>query len=268
MPEGVSWTLPLYELALMTATRAREMFVDDLALTLVTPEVAPLALFGPEVSAGVYGLLEGAGIAVETSSAARVEAGHSIVIEARGEPLVCDRVIALPHLRGRPVAGLPADSLGFLPVDEHGRVHGVEDVFAAGDGTAYAVKQGGLAAQQADAVAAEIARRIGLPVTPRPFEPVLRALLTGSRPRYLRRSLSENGPGEISEQPLWWPPTKIAGARLAPYLDARDAAGGDESVERSLAAHPSPGVRRRAVLAPRGEGEQRRVLLPVEQEDA
>ena len=52
---------------------------------------------------------------------------------------------------------IPANADGFVAVDPHGRVAGVEDVWAAGDGTSFPVKHGGLAAEQADAAAADIA---------------------------------------------------------------------------------------------------------------
>src|SRR5215207_5526590 len=42
VPPGSVWPLPVYELALMTAGEARELGHDDVALTVVTPEHAPL----------------------------------------------------------------------------------------------------------------------------------------------------------------------------------------------------------------------------------
>ena len=84
----------------------------------------------------------------------------------------------------------------------------------------FPVKQGGLAAQQADAVAAHVARRHGARVDAAPFRPVLRGMLfTGGEPRFMRSGV----PGADSHissawYPLWWPPTKIAGRHLAPYL--------------------------------------------------
>ena len=54
-----------------------------------------------------------------------------------------------------------------------------------------------------------------------PFRPVLRGLLlTGSAPRYLRADLGgkPTDPSDASEHALWWPPSKIAGRWLAPYL--------------------------------------------------
>ena len=41
------------------------------------------------------------------------------------------------ELKGRVIAGLPHDAQGFIPVDEHCAVHGLADVYAAGDGIAW-----------------------------------------------------------------------------------------------------------------------------------
>jgi sulfide:quinone oxidoreductase len=114
---------------------------------------------------------------------------------------------------------LPTDGHGFVPVDGFGHVTGVADVFAAGDMTARPLKQGGLATQQADAAAAAIAAAAGADVEPEAYQPVLRAmLLTGERPRYLHRGRGSRGPA--TEDAPWWPPHKIAGHELAPYLAA------------------------------------------------
>jgi hypothetical protein len=108
--------------------------------------------------------------------------------------------------------------------DPHGRVRGLDDVFAAGDAVAFAVKQGGIAAQQADAAAETIAAAAGAPVEPQPFRPVLRGLLvTGEAPTFVRAELA-GGTGDTSvaaAETLWWPPGKIAGRYLAPFLAER-----------------------------------------------
>jgi hypothetical protein len=105
-------------------------------------------------------------------------------------------------------------------VDEHSRVSGLADVYAAGDGTTFPVKQGGIATQQADAAAEAIAARVGAAVTPSPIRPTLRGrLLTGIAPIYLRAQIAGTGDSfEVAANPLWWPPSKIAGRYLAPYL--------------------------------------------------
>ena len=95
-------------------------------------------------------------------------------------------------------------------------------VYAAGDGTNFPIKQGGLATQQADAVAEAIAAEVGAPVEPEPFRPVLRGLLlTGGDDRFLRHAVAGGGgEGEVAAHTLWWPPTKIAGRYLAAYCSA------------------------------------------------
>jgi sulfide:quinone oxidoreductase len=97
----------------------------------------------------------------------------------------------------------------------------MQRVFAAGDVTQFPVKQGGLAAQQADCAAASIAALAGADIEPEPFRPVLRgALLTEWAPRYLRASYGE-ATGTVARSILWWPPAKVAGRHLAPYLASR-----------------------------------------------
>src|SRR5690349_22095744 len=49
VPEDATWPVPLYELALLTAERAYDMCLTP-ELTIVTPEHAPLELFGFEAS--------------------------------------------------------------------------------------------------------------------------------------------------------------------------------------------------------------------------
>jgi sulfide:quinone oxidoreductase len=223
VPPGASWPLPLYELALMTARHVVERGLRKVRLSLVTPEQAPLELFGGAASETVSGLLEEAGIELHASRyAARFEDGELSLVP--DEKLAADRVVSLPSLVGPALSGLPADPDGFIPVDLHGLVHGEQDVYAAGDATTSPIKQGGVATQQADAAAEAIAARVGADVDPQPFRPVLRGLLlTGSTPRYMRAEVS-GGRGEdwrVSDHALWWPPSKIAGKRLAPYLALR-----------------------------------------------
>ena len=223
VPPGASWPLPLYELALMTATHVAERGLRKVRLSLVTPERAPLELFGTAASDTVRELLEERGIELHLSRyPTRFEDGELSLVPA--ETFSVERVVSLPSLVGPQLAGLPADANGFIPVDLHGLVQGEQDVYAAGDATTSAIKQGGVATQQADAAAEAIAARAGADVDPQPFRPVLRGLLlTGAAPRYMRAEVS-GGRGEdwrVSDHALWWPPSKIAGKRLAPYLALR-----------------------------------------------
>ena len=152
---GTAWTLPLYELALMTAGLGRRRGLD-LAIELVTRESAPLGIFGAEASAAVARRLADAGIRVRTGTFAEEFADGKLWLELEG-PLDMDLVIALPPLSGPHLAGLPGEFDGFVPVDPFGRVRGIDRVWAVGDMTTRPLKQGGLAAQQADVAAADIA---------------------------------------------------------------------------------------------------------------
>jgi sulfide:quinone oxidoreductase len=220
-PGGTGWLLPLYELALLTADNLAERGVAA-DLTVVTPEDAPLEVFGVEASAQLDGLLAERGI--------ELLAGHRPVsFDANGLLTVpsglleADRAVALPAMRGPSIRGIPPTVGGFIATDRHGRVLGADDIYAAGDGTAFPVKQGGLASQQADAAAEAIAAAAGAEVDPQPFAPVLRGLLlTGGEPHYLRHDLTRPGaPTETGDRSLWWPPAKVAARNLTPYLAAR-----------------------------------------------
>jgi sulfide:quinone oxidoreductase len=223
VPGEVAWSLPLYELAVMTARDAWSAGIDDVQLTFVTPELRPLEVFGHEPSAMIGELLSQEKI--EFVGSARAEVGHGFVL-ASGRRIDVDRAITLPELAGPQLSGLPSDPRGFIPVDGHGRVDGVEHVFAAGDATTFPIKQGGLAAQQAVAAAEAIAASHGADLDPQPYRPVLRGmLLTGGQNRWLRGPAGDTpAASRAALQALWWPPTKIASRYLAPYLLGREEA--------------------------------------------
>jgi len=240
VPPGVSWPLPLYELALMTAQHVYGAGFEDVGIDLVTPETAPLAMFGRVPSQDVSALLHEAGIAFHGHAYAEVDGGR-IRLRPGDEELRAERVVALPILEGPGIAGVPADASGFIPVDGHGRVRGLTDVYAAGDATDFPIKQGGLACQQADAIAEYLAAQAGAPVEPRPFRPVLRGkLLTGQGSQYLRHGLAGGaGDGRASDFSLWFPPTKISGRYLSqwlPHLAPAVVTSDDLDVEVELAA--------------------------------
>jgi sulfide:quinone oxidoreductase len=229
MPVGASWPLPLYELAIMTAEYVTAHATRNVEITLVTPEDRPLALFGPPASEAVSELLTLRGIRVETSVVPmRFEDGALAIAPDRG--LHADAVVALPRLEGPRLPGVPHDDRGFVPTDEYGWVLGLTDVYAAGDLTQFPLKQGGTAAQQADAAASSIAADAGAAVKPEAFKPVLRGLLlTGFLPRFLRAEATGTR-SIVDTEPLWWPPAKIVGRYLSPFLAARlglgEAVGG------------------------------------------
>jgi sulfide:quinone oxidoreductase len=219
VPGGVTWSLPLYELALLTADHLARAAVEGARLTFVTPEDAPLGIFGSEASEAVAKSLRDREIELVTGAYpdAFLEGELRLVPD---RALAADAVVSLPRFRGIALAGVPQDEDLFIPVDSHGRVADLSGVYAAGDITTFPVKQGGLAAQQADAVAEAIAADAGADVVPKPFDPVLRGLVLSGSPLYLRAELG-GGRGKASTadtEALWWPAGKIAAKHLSPYL--------------------------------------------------
>jgi sulfide:quinone oxidoreductase len=237
VPSGASWTLPLYELAIMTARHGWALGIDDMQYWFVTPESDPLAICGARASRAVHAMLEPEGITFIGSTHAEVRAG-AVLLDRGRERIEAERIVCLPLFDGPAIPGVRTDVSGFIPVDADGRLPGAPDVYAVGDATTFPIKQGGLACQQADAVAESIAAAVGAPVEPTRFRPVLRGkLMTGGRDRFLRRRLaSDQDAGDASEQPLWWPPGKIAGRYLTPYLLGRD------ELDRHAAAGSEPHV--------------------------
>jgi sulfide:quinone oxidoreductase len=68
-------------------------------------------------------------------------------------------------------------------------------------------------------------------VDPQPFRPVLRGVLLTGRGQAWMRKDAESPEGETERRALFWPPTKIAGRYLSPYLAQlaeADAAGGEQ----------------------------------------
>jgi sulfide:quinone oxidoreductase len=226
-PSGVSWTLPLYELALLTAAGIERTGLP-VETMLLTPEAAPLEAFGPAVSDHIAALLAERGIHRVRGVAHRVGRGRLTLTS--GEAVQADRVVAVPRLVGRRVAGVAADWNGFVATNEHGRVRDVPDVFAAGDMTQFCVKQGGLATQQADVIAAVLAATAGAEVEIPPVRHVLRTrLLVPNGPLYLRAELDGDGRPlpdvegpQISTEALWWPPAKLFGRHLSPWMAAHE----------------------------------------------
>jgi sulfide:quinone oxidoreductase len=222
---GHVWALPLYEVALNTSHWLRSRGVRGVALSLVSPEPAPLSLFGAPVSKEVAALLDANGIEFVTGHALRLHGGRLRL--AGGGELAAETAISLVRLSGPHISGLPHDREGYVEVDQFGRVVGLEGVFAAGDATAYPVKQGGIATQHSDVIAALLAAELGVPGAVAEFRPVLRAVLMGGhQPRYLYAELGERlqQTSRASLEPLWPDSSKLLGRYLSPYLESLDSA--------------------------------------------
>jgi sulfide:quinone oxidoreductase len=226
LPDGPVWPLPLYELALMTAERAYSMGIDELELTLVTPEVSPMAIFGSAASDAVADRLERAGITVYSSALAEVPTSQQVIVQPQGIELHPSRIIATPRIAGPGIRGLAGAAHGFIPIDSMCRVPGTDTrVYAAGDAALYPIKHGGLGAQMADTAAASIARLAGADVEVHPFKPIIRGkLLSGKAPLYMSARLvgARGFQSEIFETPPWPADEKVVAEELGSYLARLD----------------------------------------------
>jgi sulfide:quinone oxidoreductase len=238
VPDGVAWSLPLYELALMTARQVHGMG-QDVELMLATPEAAPLAVFGPEASVAVQSML--AELNVKVHCGLPVTVGRGSIRMGTDQSIPVDRIVSLPVLDGPHLAGVPANAGGFIAVDEFCRVPGLPGVYAIGDATDQPLKQGGIACQQADVASRHIAHDAGGPLPALPFAPILRGrLLTGKADRFMRRDL-QGAHGETDEQALWWPPAKVYGEYLGPWFSRRGLRP-MSGMARAIPAEPPEGI--------------------------
>jgi len=230
VPPGCSWPLPLYELALFTATHLEEQGAEG-EVVLVSPELTPLQVFGAQASLLVADLLTERGVRfIGESHPHHVERGGALSLDSGGT-LDADCVVAVPELRGPRITGVPTDREGFITTDALGGVTGLSDVYAAGDMTSFPIKQGGLAAQQADLIAQRIASENGAAVKELRVQHVLRArLIGGPHPIFLRTELDERGQATAAtlqhqhSEPTDSPssPEKVFGRYLTPYLQTRE----------------------------------------------
>lgn len=228
VPPHLSWTLPAYETALMLRHASG---LPSMRVTVTTPESAPMDEFGPEIADAIADRLRDRNVELCPLTVPETIAEDELWVPSLGLTPV-DAVVVLARPAGPLVAGLPHDALGFIPVDGTGRVAGAPGVWAAGDATTQATKQGGFALQQVDAVCDDVAATLtgerprdegaaGAPLVMRA------ALLDGDHVLYLRAE-QESGRwrGVASWDPLWSPPGKVAGGRLTDYLARRESAAG------------------------------------------
>jgi sulfide:quinone oxidoreductase len=251
VPRAATWSIAAYELALLTAAEREARRLEGVEIILVTHESTPLHLFGPAASQLVGARLEEAGISVRLESLVdRYDEGQ---LQIAGEqPLAVDAAVALPALEVPALPGLPQRQNGFVHTDTAMRVQGLDAVWAAGDATWFPIKQGGLAAQQADVAARSIAARAGAHVPIETFQPVLRGtLITGETPEYFRSAVAAPDTGVASVgHPLWSPSTKVAGRYLGPLLArAEGERPSEELVDRAPSTDPdaAAGKQERAV---------------------
>jgi sulfide:quinone oxidoreductase len=242
MPPGPSWVLPLYELALLAATVLEKAGDDKTRLTVVTPEDAPLEIFGGRAVQQTAALLSDRRIDVVAGAAPiAFEAGG--LSTDRGESVEADAVITLPRLEGRRIGGVPHDEGGFVAVDEHSGVLGMERIYAAGDVSSLPFKQGAFSTEQADCAAEAIAAAAGSGIEPRSSGPTMRAVLwTGQGPRYLagiREDAGISGPSERHLELLH--NGRVSARYLTPLVDSLLAGADFHAGGGALAEVPQRG---------------------------
>jgi sulfide:quinone oxidoreductase len=202
---GEPWTLPLYELALLTAARLTAAGVEK-ELFLVTWESTPAQLLGQTAGEALAAVLEEAGIElIAGREPVRFEPG---LLRTLGEPVAAERAVALPRHDGCYLANVPLDEEGFIPTDEFGRVDGAEGLYAVGEVTSSPLRHPSIAAEQARAAAEAVAARTGASIDPRPARRVLSGRLLACP--LTRRSGTSRG--------LWWPPEALSAPRLRDHL--------------------------------------------------
>jgi sulfide:quinone oxidoreductase len=226
IPRSIRWTLPTYELALTTARRLRRESLEH-ELVLATYESRAVELLGGDAERIVAAKLASADIELATGREPVAFAEGALVLQPDGS-IPADRALSMPVIEGPRIGGLPRDPDGFLPVDGFGRVLGVKRVWAAGEVTSFPVRQAGIAAQQALAVAASIAAEAGVDVVSSPFRPSISGLL--SSPAAATNGTGSNGSGPAT---LWWPPEQLAGEHLSAHIGDKLTVGppsGDDSI--------------------------------------
>jgi len=237
MPAEQGWYVPLYELAVLVARVVGTTASHRARITIVTPEAAPLGIFGARAAEQTRALLDERRVDIITGARPLEFAAGRLRID-RGEDVEADAVIALPRLEGREVSGIPPDRDGFVAVDKHGAVIGLERIYAAGDITSLPFKQGPFATQQADSVAEEIAAAVGVGIDPSAAVPRMRAVLwTGQGPHYLS---AENGRATTPSQRHleFLHNGRLTARYLSPLVDSLLASIGSDSAEDGMAEVP------------------------------
>jgi sulfide:quinone oxidoreductase len=241
MPAGHSWVLPLYELALLAAGVLEKTANDRTRITVVTPEAAPLEIFGRRAAEQTSALLAERRIDVVAGTRPAGFAAGRLRIDS-GEDIETDAVIALPRLEGRRIDGIAHDEDGFVAVDEDGAAVGLERIYAAGDVSSLRFKQGAFSSQQADTVAEAIAAAVGIGAGPRAAGRRMRAVLwTGQGPRYLSGGNGgANGPASSPSQRHLelLHNGRLAARYLSPLVDSLLASSGSQTAGRAATGTP------------------------------
>ena len=220
VPSTVAWSLPLYELAVMTARDVLSAGHRRRRADLRDARGAAARGVRPEAASDGCRAARRGGHRVHRLDLRRRRSR----LRAGGRP--ADR--RQPHARaagsGRPGdrrASRRSRAASSRSTSTVG-VQGIEDVYAAGDATTFPIKQGGLAAQQAVAAAEAIVARHGADLDPQPFRPVLRGmLLTGGQDALAASPGRRRPPAKPARRcaRCGGRPPRSPRRYLAPYLD-------------------------------------------------
>jgi hypothetical protein len=99
VPSHVSWTLPLYDVAIATARRGWELGIEDVRYWFVTPEPEPLASLGTAAIVAASQSLEPEGITFIGSTYPDIRHGL-VLLDPQGESIEVDLVVSLGHSGG------------------------------------------------------------------------------------------------------------------------------------------------------------------------
>ena len=137
IPWGAVWSLPAYELALLTSARTfKTARVEGVELTLVTPEAEPLQLFGSPASEAARALLDENGVEIQVGAYAGKFADGELELIPDGSlrPIASWRFRDFRALRS---TGFPKRSTASFLSTRTAASTEYSDVFAAGDITSF-----------------------------------------------------------------------------------------------------------------------------------
>ena len=170
--------------------------------------------------------LDELGIQVVTSAYVADAPDGQLVVEPGARRLEADRVVALPRAAGPALPGVLNDAHGFIRCDRTARSTTPPPCGRRATRSRSPSSRAGWPRSRPTRSPRRSPRAPAPTCDPQPFRPVLRGvLLTGRGQAWMRNVVAGgDGEGEAQRRALFWPPTKIAGRYLSPYLAALDHA--------------------------------------------
>ena len=206
-PVAASWTLPVYELALLTSAWCADEGVIGAHFALATPEEEPLRAFGPAAACAVRDLLSDRGIELLTRHHGAERRARSGAPgprpDPRGRP---GRDAAAPAGR-RGSKGCPPTATGSCPWTSTPRWRGSRASTRSGTRRRSRSSRAAWRPSRPTPRPRRSPPRRARPVDAEPFTPVMRGLLlTGIASAYLRVELdAPERSSRLDWDSLWWP---------------------------------------------------------------